>query len=110
MSDRVDHRAEARLALEHAMRDVSENWTARTGESKADIIAQAQVHATLALVEQQRIANRLMLAALVSDVELRVGQHGARVGLLGPEGIFRNPPHPDARCPLDDDIREGLTL
>jgi hypothetical protein len=64
MTERIEHTAEARLALEYAMRDVSENWPLQTGETKADIIAQAQVHATLALVEQQRIANLIAVAQM----------------------------------------------
>lgn len=110
MSGRVDHIDAALSLLVSADQHLSAEMVGQTGEAKADVIATAQVHATLALVEQQRIANRLMLSALVSDVELRVGQHGARVGLLGPEGVFSNPPDPNGRAPLDDDIREGLGL
>lgn len=105
MSERIDHVADARAWLR-----ASEGPDVPPGEVATSFAAIAQVHATLALVEQQRIANRLMLAALVSDVELRVGQHGARAGLLGPEGVFTNPSTPEGRCPLDDDIREGLGL
>lgn len=43
-----DHYREAERLLEHADHDVSENWPAQTGEHKADILAAAQVHATLA--------------------------------------------------------------
>ena len=56
-TERIDHAAEARTVLKLASRDVSENTALQTGEYKADMIATAQVHATLALVEQQRIAN-----------------------------------------------------
>jgi hypothetical protein len=103
VSERIDHVGLACASLESA----ENNGDDVTATCLATI---AQAHATLALVEQQRIANRLMLAALVSDVELRVGQHGARAGLLGPEGVFSNPSTPEGRCPLDDDIREGLGL
>jgi hypothetical protein len=65
-TERIDHAAEARLALEWAiewaMRDVSVNMATETGEYKSDVIAQAQVHATLALVEQQRVANLIALS------------------------------------------------
>jgi hypothetical protein len=120
MSDRIDHVAEAARVMEAGRRAAVEAaaWAKHGSPERADGYGkkahgcwmQAQAHATLALVEQQRIANRLMLAALVSDVELRVGQHGARVGLLGPEGVFHNPATLDGRAPLDDDIREGLGL
>jgi hypothetical protein len=64
---RTGHDAEARLALEWAMRDVSKNMAAQTGEYKADVIAQAQVHATLALVEQQRIANLMDYLRIIDE-------------------------------------------
>lgn len=43
-----EHYREAERLLEVASRDVSENWPVMTGEHKADLIAAAQVHATLA--------------------------------------------------------------
>lgn len=61
-SGRIDHAMIAREQVVQASKDVSENWPMQTGEYKADLIALAQVHATLALVEQQTIANRLQLA------------------------------------------------
>lgn len=57
MTERIDHVAVATERLDLAQTEVSANWPSRTGEEKADLIAAAQVHATLALVEQQRIAN-----------------------------------------------------
>lgn len=44
-----EHYKEAERLLEFADRRVSETWAAETGEQKADVIAAAQVHATLAL-------------------------------------------------------------
>lgn len=44
-----EHYKEAERLLANADRDVSENWPASTGERKSDVIAAAQVHATLAL-------------------------------------------------------------
>lgn len=64
LNDRIDHAAEAQALLIEAGSEVSENMVVTTGEHKADVIAHAQVHATLALVEQQRIANRLQVAAI----------------------------------------------
>ena len=54
MSDSIDHAAEAFrvLQLPTSMEDATE----------ANALAYAQVHATLALVEQQRIANLIALA------------------------------------------------
>lgn len=43
-----EHYREAERLLTQADSDVSENWPAQTGEHKADILAAAQVHATLA--------------------------------------------------------------
>lgn len=61
---RVDHAAIARDQVILASGEVSANWPPATGEYKADLIALAQVHATLALVEQQRIANIVALTEL----------------------------------------------
>jgi hypothetical protein len=58
MSDqKIDHKTEALLAIRFAARDVSANYELQTDEKKSDVIALGQLHATLALVEQQRIAN-----------------------------------------------------
>lgn len=64
MSERTDHPAYAGHYLEHSDTRASEEWPVQTGEHKADVIARAQVHATLALVEQQRIQNLIALEAL----------------------------------------------
>ncbi|MCT1363926.1 hypothetical protein [Microbacterium sp. p3-SID131] len=61
MTERIDHASEARAELDIAQRWPSETFAVQTGEHKADVLAAAQVHATLALVEQQRIANILRL-------------------------------------------------
>jgi hypothetical protein len=61
MSERIDHASEARAELDIAQRWPSETFAVQTGEHKADVLAAAQVHATLALVEQQRIANLMTL-------------------------------------------------
>ena len=59
MSERIDHAAEARFQLEGAQDlEAPFCWGA---------FAAAQVHATLALVEQQRIANLVSLAKLAGD-------------------------------------------
>ena len=71
MTDRVDHAAEARALLANADRYVTEDWPVQAGEHKADILAAAQVHATLALVEQQRIANLIALAGASDSIRAR---------------------------------------
>lgn len=88
MSDRIDHAAEARKHIAIADRNASSDWPQLTGEHKADILAAAQVHATLALVEQQRIANRIALAGYVDcDIPEALNQlaHDA-LGTLTAEG------------------------
>ncbi|WRS30579.1 hypothetical protein U6G28_02515 [Actinomycetaceae bacterium MB13-C1-2] len=58
----MTHRDEALRILEEADRDVSENWLTKTGEEKADMIAQAQVLALLEIGEQLRVANLATLS------------------------------------------------
>lgn len=85
---RIDHAAEARRLLANADRMGSMDWPTQTGEYKADVLAEAQVHATLALVEQQRIANRIALAGYVDcDIPEALNQlaHDA-LGTLTAEG------------------------
>lgn len=60
MTDRIDHAAEARALMIQADGYTSSDMVIQTGEVKADVIAAAQFHATLALAEQQRIANEQM--------------------------------------------------
>lgn len=59
---RFDHATEARALLIQGDAFTSSDMVLQTGEAKADVIALAQVHATLALVEQQRIANLVALS------------------------------------------------
>ncbi len=99
-SERVEHAAEARAVLQLAGRDVSENMALQTGEHKADMIAVAQVHATLALVEQQRIAN--LIALMDSPRSSTLMAKAALNGLSEGE--------PFAVRDLRADVREGLGL
>ena len=57
MTDRIDHAAEAHRVLS----------TLPSGDTLDQAYAYAQVHATLALVEQQRIANLAALRALTGE-------------------------------------------
>lgn len=69
---------------------------ARTAEGAAVLVTQAQVYATLALVEQQRIAN--LIALSVPQEYAGAGQGQIRIPSYGPDGALR------------DDIREALGL
>ena len=60
---------EARRILTLASVHPSAEWASQTGESKSDMLAEAQVHATLALVEKQRIANLISVYTATGDVE-----------------------------------------
>ncbi|MDV6267044.1 hypothetical protein [Rhodococcus globerulus] len=48
----IPHYLEAERLLNEAELDVSANWPSRTGETKADILAAANVHALLAIVDK----------------------------------------------------------
>lgn len=93
MTARTDHTKES----ERHLRFLGENM--RTEEfAFADLNAkEAQVHATLALVEQQRIANLIAYATHRNDHQIAIGNH-----------------YPDALRELLSDvdfgIREGLGL
>lgn len=60
-AERIDHVNDAMACLIAADGYLSADMPHETGEYKSDVIAVAQVHATLALVEQQRIANLIAL-------------------------------------------------
>lgn len=103
MAERIDHAAEARKALGYI-----------TGVDPATnqitLALEAQVHATLALAEQQRIANRIALARVAAEADRSAGQHHSAYGLIGPVGVYDNPEIPGGIAVLQDDIREGLGL
>ncbi|MBL3699266.1 hypothetical protein [Leucobacter luti] len=96
MSDRIDHAAEARNCISYA----------RTTESSAEAHlsqAEAQVHATLALVEQQRIANLIALAQpvqLPGGGEARYDIYEVEYGNVGDV----------MSCALRPEVREALGL
>lgn len=98
MAERIDHAAEARKALGHI-----------TGVDPATnqitLALEAQVHATLALVEQQRIAN---LIALTDHAHQRFGNYAGEAGGMGV--LFSYGETPESNIRLRADIREGLGL
>lgn len=67
MRERIDHVNDAMACLIAADGHLSAEMPRETGEYKSDVIAAAQVHATLALVEQQRIANLIALGSAEHD-------------------------------------------
>ena len=67
----IDHVNEARALAIQADAFTSSDMVLQTGEVKADVIAAAQLHATLALVEQQRIANLIALAGASDSIRAR---------------------------------------
>lgn len=98
----MTHRDEALRILEEADRDVSENWLTKTGEEKADMIAQAQVHALLEIGEQLRVANDLRRV----QVRLATGYNFAKE-------LFEDTGHPylDSTSPqLKPEIVEMLHI
>jgi len=91
MSERIDHAAAAVGMLKDAQ--------AAQDLSLIGIIAQgAQVHATLALVEQQRIANLLTLSELEGSFEG-----------CDPTSLLKEYKH-GYKFELKDDLREALGL
>ena len=102
MSDeKIDHAAEA-------VKFIDQNVWREAGvlyEHIPSLIARAQVHATLALVEQQRIANLIALAS--SEIGELVS--------AGMGGLTEHQPHPDyvytVMVPtLRPEVRKGLGL
>lgn len=67
MADRIDHAAESRKHI-----GWTHDWQEREGDTEEAGLATAvlaQAHATLALVEQQRLANRIALSSLTYEIE-----------------------------------------
>lgn len=73
-----DHKGDAMACLIGADNHVGAEMPEQVGEYKADVIATAQVHATLYLAEQQRIANLIALAALPDSPEFEDERREAR--------------------------------
>lgn len=69
MAEHIDHRARA---LDHMLNGINP----RDAVNRDAAMGAAQVHATLALVEQQRIANRLKVAELDLTEEIGYRQNG----------------------------------
>lgn len=99
MTDRIDHAAEARVLEKNAWArgGIDGGLLIRRPEERHDMITSAQVHATLALVEQQRIANLIAYASHRLEHKSAVGQgYGTALSAL--------------LAGADIAIREGLGL
>ncbi|MBG9885322.1 hypothetical protein ABE10_01710 [Bacillus toyonensis] len=88
-SDRIDHAAEALISVRAAHRAETK------GEAQL-FMTQAGVHATLALVEQQRIANLIALWSMPNE---------SKPGFIQASGLTGDQDEQAARM-----IREGLGL
>lgn len=109
MTERIDHAAEARQHIDWAHEQ--QEHEGDMGNVPRDNALIAQSHATLALVEQQRIANRIALCSLVAETERAFTQHGVRAHLIGHEAAIYDYGHyPEDAPTLAADIREGLGL
>ncbi|MBW1639276.1 hypothetical protein G3H63_09355 [Microbacterium resistens] len=111
MAERLDHAAEAVRLIEGGI--------GPSFDQTRDGIALAQAHATLALVEQQRIANLIALAALPNVNGFENEVYDARTealmrGLLDTEAVPAvagyGPAGIEERVFIRPDIREGLGL
>ena len=111
MTDRIDHAGFARRLLNNSQGERIEQANV--------FVAAAQVHATLALVEQQRIANLIALAGLPKVDGFENEVYDARTeallgGLLDVEEVAAVPGYGpagiDSRVFIRPEIREGLGL
>ncbi|QXT62734.1 hypothetical protein [Tessaracoccus palaemonis] len=99
----TDHTAESRRAI-----DTVRDWQEREGETDATMLAEAgiaQAEATLALVEQARVANLIGLEARRLDAYDACGPVFGRNNLL-----WRDGPTPESDMILRPDIAAALRL
>lgn len=108
MTDRIDHVAETlRLA------DLSQHPNTGDPAVGALYIGAAQVHATLALVEQQRIANLIALVALSGNEEVQESSfdEGSTLSSAGMHALIeyvRTPATPFSDPDDVPEIRAGI--
>ena len=106
MTDRIDHDAEAVALL---------NLATQRQDDPRHLIAAAHVHATLALVEQQRIANLAALASLAGrdeDVheEVAAAAYGALNAMIRYQDVPNGHAGPDEVAALRPDIAAALGI
>ena len=102
MSDITDHAANSRRAID-SVRD----WQEREGETDATMLAEvgvAQAEATLALVEQQRIAN---LIALDTNRHARTERSGY---YWGGDLLWEPGPTPASNMHINPSIAAALRI
>ncbi|WP_104137303.1 hypothetical protein [Cryobacterium sp. Y62] len=105
-----NHKALAIEGIEKSDMDVSRNWEAMTGELKSDMLALAQVHATLALAES---ADAQVAAIRAQTEQLRVANMIAWIVKLSSHPTDGGQLHPadiDDFDALIEPIRKGLGL
>ena len=93
----VSHDEAGQVALE--LLDETERWVYEVS------MHEAQVYATLALAEQQRIAN---LIALADHSHARFGNYAGEAGGMG--GLFSYGETPESNMRIRDDIKRSLGL
>ena len=116
MTERIDHAAEAVSDIRYADEVLADGGDSDVAKA---IAAVAQVHATLALVEQHRIANLIALAGLSAPNGFEDETYDTRTaalmeGLLDSETVAAVPGYGpagiDERVFIRPEIREGLGL
>ena len=103
MTERIDHAAEAVKHIEWAHDQQGTDGEFEFTVRDNALIAQAE--ATLALVEQQRIANIIALAEVAQD---QYGNYSGEAGLIGQ--LFDNPTTELGNMQIKPVIKEGLGL
>lgn len=99
MSERIDHAAEA-----VALRALTATLGVTVGQADG-LLQAAQMHATLAIVEQQRIANVINLA---KAAQAQYGHYAGEAGFMGQ--LFDNPNTELGNMRLKPDIAAALGL
>lgn len=103
MTERTDHAAEARKAIESTYPIALPYDSAEAQYHGA--LMEAQVHATLALVEQQRIAN---LIALAEHTQRRYGTVAGEAGGVGT--LLSYGETPDSNMRVRNDVAYALGI
>lgn len=111
MTERIDHAAEARQHIDWAHDQQAQEGD--MGNVPRDNALLAQAHATLALVEQQRIANVIALMQMQVECDEKTEELAAEamLGLVAYERTQATPfGGPDEVLVMHPDIREALGL
>ncbi|CAN5419957.1 hypothetical protein BH09ACT9_BH09ACT9_00160 [soil metagenome] len=101
----TDHKAEAVELIDQCETGVYDGVQNTVTMQPVEALLQAQVHATLYLAEQQRIAN---LIALSEHAYGRFGNYAGEAGGMGT--LFSYPTEQSGNMALRTEFREGLGL